>query len=616
MCGIVGIFAYRDSSTPVDIDELRRSRDHMQTRGPDGHGEWLAPDRRIGLAHRRLAIIDLTERATQPMQTSDGRLHVTFNGEIYNHRALRSELEHKGYVFRTTSDTEVLLHLYRDRGVDMLRALRGMYAFGLWDAEARSLLLARDPYGIKPLYYANHAGTLRFASQVKALLAGERLPRGRDTAGHVGFHLWGYVPEPFTTYASIAALPAGCHLIATESGVGQPQHHFSLARTWAEACEPDAAAPRTGNERRARVRTAVRESVAAHLIADVPVSTFLSAGVDSGALAGVMSEAMGRSQTHAITLAFSEFSGQAHDEAPPAAQIAERYGLIHHVRRVDEQEFHDDLPAVLAAMDQPTIDGLNTWFVSKATAELGLKVAVSGLGGDELFGGYPSFRQVPRLARAAAWPARVPYLGRGVRSALPTRMLQALGMHPKLAGAIEYGSSLAGAYWLTRGLFMPWELPALMPEDLVYDGLAKLVPELRLESLLVPKPADPWAQVAVLEAAAYMRNQLLRDTDWASMAHSLEVRVPLVDHVLLQQVAPSLIRAPLGAGKRWLGASPTRALPSAITRRAKTGFTTPIAQWLRRSQLLEGWREQPSLNDPTCPWARRYAYCIAQLVGS
>jgi asparagine synthase (glutamine-hydrolysing) len=624
MCGIVGIYAYGNASAPADPNELIRMRDHMRRRGPDGAGAWSSADQRVALGHRRLAIIDLSERGAQPMQTVDGRLHVTFNGEIYNYRALRAELEHKGYVFQSHSDTEVLLHLYRDRGPEMLRALRGMYAFGLWDAAERSLLLARDPYGIKPLYYSDHGGTLRFASQVKALLAGGQVPREHDTAGLVGFHLWGFVPEPYTRYRAVRALPAGSYLTVKQSGAGEVRSHFSISRQWADACE----APHVNLREQAvqaRIRAALRDSVASHMIADVPVSAFLSGGIDSAALVGLMSE-HAEAQTQAITLSFSEFAGQSADEAPLAAEVAQFYGLSHHVRHVDRDEFQRDLPTFLSAMDQPTIDGLNTWFVSKATAELGLKVAISGLGGDELFGGYPSFQQVPRFARTLAWPARIPGLGRAFRTATAPWLARALEhtarAHPKLAGTLEYGGSVPGAYFLKRGLFMPWELPSILPEDFVRDGLTQLAANsghightghIGIETLLTPTPQRAWAQVAVLETTNYMRNQLLRDTDWASMAHSLEVRVPLVDRVLLETLAPSLAHVRRRTGKLWLARSPVPALPQHIQTRPKTGFTTPIATWLQRAPELDLWRAVPALRAAHCPWARRYAYAIAHI---
>jgi asparagine synthase (glutamine-hydrolysing) len=612
MCGIAGIYAYRESAKPVDPVELRTVRDHMARRGPDGYGEWFSEDRRVGFGHRRLAIIDLSDRAAQPMRSADGRLTITFNGEIYNYAALRDELERKGYIFRTTSDTEVLLQLYRDRGVDMLHALRGMYAFGLWDAEERSLFLARDPYGIKPLYYSDENGTIRFASQVRALLSGGGISRERDPRGQVGFYLWGSVPEPFTTHRAISALPAGSYLLAHQTGVDQPRTHFSIAKCWTDACLV-AGHPPTPAEAQALVGEALRDSVASHMVADVPVSAFLSGGIDSGALAGLMSE-RGTQQTQAVTLSFAEFAGSHDDEVPVAATVANYYGVEHHVRHVDQAEFRRDLPAILAAMDQPTIDGINTWFVSKATSELGLKVAISGLGGDELFGGYTTFQEVPRFVRSMYWPSRVPGLGRALRRASEPLLAHVPGAHPKLAGLAEYGGSFPGAYLLKRGLFMPWELASILPTDVVRTGLAGLAPCNRLEGLLSPLPTSDWAKVATLEASQYMRNQLLRDTDWASMAHSLEVRVPLVDHVLLAKLAPVLVRSARIEGKRWLGVSPRRALPPEVRNRSKTGFVTPIERWLCVSSDLDAWRKIPTLARDGSPWARRFAYAVGKML--
>ena len=419
MCGIAGIYAYHYAANAVDRAELRRIRDHMAARGPDGLGEWYSQDERVGLGHRRLTIIDLSERGAQPMVSADGKLVVTFNGEIYNYRQLRASLEARGCVFRTQTDTEVLLHLYAEKGEAMVNDLRGMFAFGLWDAEKNALLLARDPYGIKPLYYADDGWTLRFASQVKALLAGGKVSRNPEPAGWVGFCLFGSVPEPFTTYQEIRALPAGSTLWVDRVGTRETKQYFSIADTY---CRAEAArSPASDEDLQLAAREALLDSVRHHLVADVPVGAFLSSGIDSGALVGLMRDA-GQQDIQTVTLAFEEFRGRSEDEAPIAAEIAAQYGTRHTTRVVTEQEFRDDLPKILDAMDQPTIDGLNTWFVSKAARELGLKVAISGLGGDELFGGYPSFRDVPLCVRALAIPGRIPGLGNVAR-----RLLTGLG---------------------------------------------------------------------------------------------------------------------------------------------------------------------------------------------
>lgn len=607
MCGVAGIYAYHYAANPVDRLELRRIRDHMTARGPDGFGEWFSSDERVGFGHRRLSIIDLSERGAQPMSSADGKLVITFNGEIYNYRTLRASLESKGRVFRTQTDTEVLLHLYAEKGEAMVDDLRGMFAFALWDVEKSALLLARDPYGIKPLYYADDGWTFRFASQVKALLAGGNVSRTPEPAGLVGFCLFGSVPEPFTTYQEIRSLPAGSTMWVGPIGTSVTKQYFSVADTYCKA--ESAHSAENGQDVQALVREALLDSVRHHLVADVPVGAFLSSGIDSGALVGLMRD-VGRQDIQTVTLAFEEFRGRPEDEAPIAAKIANTYCTRHTTRFVNEREFQEDLPKILEAMDQPSIDGINTWFVSKAARELGLKVAVSGLGGDELFGGYPSFRDIPVWVRALAIAGLIPGLGDLTRHSL-TQLHRWLPFgSPKLAGLLKYGGNYPGAYFLRRGLFMPWELKGIIGVDNARLGLRRLDPLGHIGSRLRPQPATGFGKVAALEASLYMRNQLLRDTDWASMAHSLEVRVPLVDVGLLRNVA-RVTTQPGSSSKRLLANSPSLPLSREVIDRPKTGFTTPIPLWLQRDDRIQNWRKVPAFASNNCSWARRWAFEVA-----
>ncbi len=594
MCGVAGIYAYHYAANPVDGAELARIRDFMARRGPDGAADWCSADGRVGLGHRRLAVIDLSPAAAGPMASADGAVVVSFNGEIYNYRELRAALEGQGARFRTHSDTEVLIELYRRRGTAMFGELRGMYAFVLWDATKQALLLARDPYGIKPLYYADDGWTLRAASQVKALLAGGRVQRDPDPAGIAGFWLWGHVPEPFTLHRAIRQVPAGHYLWADSLGVGAPQPHASIAGVLSEA-------PRAGGDAAAAVRDALLESVRYHLVADVPVGLFLSAGLDSGTLLGLVKEC-GYADVRTITLAFDEFAGTAQDEAPLAEAVAAQYGARHTTRRVSFDEFEADLPRILEAMDQPTIDGINTWFVAKAAHEQGLKVALSGLGGDELFGGYPSFRDIPQWVRWMSLPSRIP--GAGPLLELALRPL-AGRVSPNLPGMVRYGGSYAGAYLLKRGLFLPSELRGRVPEEIWREGLARLDAVGGARRALAPDPVNAHARVTALESQLYLRNQLLRDTDWAAMAHSVEVRVPLVDYALLQRLAP-WIRAGAVAGKAVLAGVPRLPLPDALLGRPKTGFTTPIDRWLQRALRRDA---------APAPWARAWAAHVIDASG-
>lgn len=634
MCGFAAIHAYGPAAAAVDADELLRMRERMSARGPDGEGLWLSGDGRVGLAHRRLAIIDLSESGAQPMASADGRLQIIFNGEIYNYLALRDALSSRGYPFRSHSDTEVLLALYAERGPSMLDALRGMFAFAIWDSRERCLFLARDAYGIKPLYYADDGQVLRVASQVQALRAGGGISATADPAGLAGFYLFGTVPEPFTALQAVRALPAGCWLEVRDGRVGAIRRWFSLAGAWRNALADslgDSGASDDGLRRPGRVTArvtsrrgpaicspeadveamgdALRDAVRHHLVADVPVGAFLSSGIDSGALVGLMAEC-GQAPT-TLTVAFDEFSGTAQDEAPLAAVLAAHYGASHRVLRVTEARFRVDWPSILAAMDQPSIDGVNIWYASAAAREADLKVAVSGLGGDELFGGYPAFQDLPRWTRWLGLPSRIPGLGRVARDL--GRLFFGGRLSPKALSLLEYGGTWPGAWLLRRGLFMPWELPALMGEEQAREGLARLAPLDLIAAAMTPDPGTAFGRVAALEAALYMRHQLLRDADWASMAHGVEMRVPLVDTHLLRRIAPLMLRSGGGdMGKQALARAPRKPLPDAVRQRPKTGFVVPFADWLGRIDGLDVWRSVPFLAQPGCHWSRRLAYALAQ----
>ncbi|MBI5120254.1 MAG: asparagine synthase (glutamine-hydrolyzing) [Rhodospirillales bacterium] len=568
MCGIAGIFGIAPNAPLVDADALARLSDALQKRGPDGHGQWIHPAGKIGLAHRRLAIIDLNPTGAQPMSSADGRLIISFNGEIYNYRELKRELEAKGCHFKSHSDTEVLLHLYAQEGTGMLKRLKGMFAFALWDEARQGLFLSRDGFGIKPLYIARNAHRIAFASSVKALLTLPWIDAKPEPAGHAGFFLWGHVPEPYTLYKSIRALPAGSSLWIEAGGQAQESRWFDPAALMAE-----------GKSCGVGLQEALSESVARHLVADVPVGLFLSAGRDSATVAALACELGESAQIDAITLGFSELAGTPADEAPLAQVLARHLGVRHSVRHITPGEFHDWRGQILMDMDQPSIDGVNSWLVAKAAHELGLKVALSGVGGDEMFAGYDTFTQVPALACRLSWAKDWPGFGRGFRKTLAP--WAGLVTSPKAAGLLEYGGTLAGAYLLKRGLFMPWELPELLGEDMASQGLESLavLPHLERGMSGLSRGRD---RMAALEIGNYMKNQLLRDTDWAGMAHGLEIRTPLVDVALFENLLP------MAANKADMAATPKRALPPEILHREKTGFTVPVANWMGEKNL-RGW---------------------------
>lgn len=559
MCGLNGILRLTDAAPLVDREEVLRTRDAMALRGPDGCGAWFSEDGRIGLGHRRLAILDLSSAGAQPMASGDGRLRIVLNGEIYNFRELRRELEAEGASFRSQSDTEVLLALYARDGAAMLSRLRGMFALAIWDDAAKTLLLARDPLGIKPLYYAADGGTLRFASQVKALERGGGISLETDPAGLAGFLLWGSVPEPWTIRRAVRALPAGTFLLAADGHVPEPEP-FSRFGPAADPLPP---------------AEAVEDSVAAHLVSDVPVAVFLSAGLDSGLIAALARRHLPEPPV-TFTLRFDVLADTPLDEAPLAAEVARMLGTRHVERRVGREDFAALWPEALAAMDQPSIDGFNTFVVSRAAREAGLKVVLSGLGGDEVFGSYPSFVDVPRgarIARGAGWlPGASPAWASLARRLAPDR--------PKVAGLFRHGGSLAGSYFLRRGLFLPEELPAVMGREAAEEGLRRYDPVADAARALNGH-ADGWLAVHVLETALYMRNQLLRDSDWASMASSVELRVPFADARLRSHLAATGFEPARSHGKAAFVRSAAPELPAALFERPKTGFYIPVVQWMQ-----------------------------------
>ncbi len=567
MCGLSAIFAYGTSALPVDAAELARITESMAHRGPDGDGTWMSPDGRIGLGHRRLAILDPSPAGAQPM-AYEGRLVITYNGEIYNFRELRAELEGQGRRFRTNSDTEVLLQLYDRDGEGFAERLRGMYAIALWDEPKQGLLLARDPFGIKPLYVADDGSTIRAASQVKALRAGGRIGAKPDAAGHVGFFLFGYVPEPHTLFADIRAVPAG-----TTEWIGcDGRRHTRRIDPLSEPAHPAA-----------DLRTALRASVQSHLVSDVPVGVFLSAGLDSTTIAALAAESHADT-LQTLTLAFKEFAGSARDEAPLAEKVAAHYGTRQTTRTIEGGAFKAERDRLLQRMDQPTIDGVNTYFVAREASNAGLKVALSGLGGDELFGGYDTFRDVPTLVGGLGWIPGIGALGRAFR--FVAGPLMTVMMPPKYAGLFEYASDYGSAYLLRRGLFMPWELTQVLDPEFSAQGFAALEPLLRLNAT-ADVASDPRAKVQALETAWYMRNQLLRDADWAGMAHGVEIRTPLVDATLFRLVGRG------GFTKRQMAETPAKPLPHEVLNRPKSGFFVPVQEWLgAKERGLRGWARE------------------------
>ncbi len=576
MCGISGLVR-RNGLGPDDVLAVERMTAAQVHRGPDGVGFYRS--RCTVLGHRRLKIIDISEAGRQPMSNEDGSVWVTYNGEIYNHPELRRELQLFGHRFRSLTDTEVILHGYEQWGIDgLLERLRGMFAFGLWD-EDEGLLLARDRLGIKPLYY--HAslsgGVLLFASEVRALLKSGVIANERDPDALIGFLLGGSVPAPRTVVKDVKALLPG-HLLAWRHHGGMSiRRYWDLSQTMSEGTSEISGSV-------AAVRELLADSVSRHLVSDVPLGVFLSGGVDSGAivaLAGRAEVSDRRRQStsgplHTLTVTFDE---EGFSEAQPTRAMAERFGTDHREVRVTHREFVAELSNIFTAMDQPTNDGVNTYFVSKAARQAGLTVVLSGLGGDEVFWGYNHYR---RLGTVSPWLRRCPATVRRAFTRTATAWGTRRGRDSWMRVAfLERAASDRELYLTMRGFFPPKHVMRLM--GIGKTELEQAV-EREFEDLPVFAGSDPTPDgFNYLECKRYLHDQLLRDTDVFGMAHSIEVRVPLLDHPLVEfarAVRPEQKTAN-GINKPLL----VHAVDDLLVDRAgasdKRGFTLPMDRWMK-----------------------------------
>lgn len=582
MCGICGTVGISNRSLAERA--ILRMNSAMIHRGPDEQGELIlpagAPD--VALGMRRLSIIDL-RGGSQPIFNEARDVAIVYNGEIYNFRELREELAGFGHNFRTHSDTEVIVHAYEQWGADCLGRLRGMFAVALLDMRDKpgappKLLLARDRLGIKPLYYAKHNGVFLFASEVRALLAGGIVPRTLSAAAVEAYLLFGSVPEPLTLMEGVYSLPPGQRLILQ---LDQSQREIAPEPYWTPADSLRATVSKTSNtlERAAtELRPVLDDAIERHLIADVELGVFLSSGLDSTAITGLASRK--RAHLRTFTLAFEE---QNFNEASLARETARRYGTRHEEILLRGTEMAERLDEAIGALDQPTMDGINTYFISWAARRVGLKVALSGLGGDEVFGGYSTFAAAPKASRVAALGKRLP---RAFRSATATAVGRAgakqADARRKLSSLWADAEFLPHPYFFTRLLFTPEQALELRGRAWVSDTKASWRRWMEQSSALAQQ-FDAFTAISCLEMRSYMEQTLLRDTDSVSMANSLEVRVPFLDHILVESVLrlPSSAKRRAGVNKALLVECIRDLLPEDVVRQPKRTFTLPWEAWLR-----------------------------------
>jgi asparagine synthase (glutamine-hydrolysing) len=549
----------------------------QQHRGPDDHGvaNCTFQNGEVIFGNTRLAIIDTSHAGHQPMNDPQTGNWITYNGETYNFKDLRHELDHEPWISNT--DTEVVLRAYRQWGSNAFRKLRGMFAFAIWDEEKQTLLLARDPLGIKPVYYYAGQHQFIFASELRALLASGLVPRKLSAVGVNSYLANGSVESPTTIIDGVKQLlPGHClHVKASDAGnIELRDVEFAVSKqTVAEGNRDDAVA---------RLRSELEESVRLHLVSDVPLGVFLSGGMDSSALVALMSR-VGEQQPKTFSVVFDE---AAYTEAPFSRAVAERFNTDHSEIWLNEDRLLQILPGAIAAIDQPTMDGINTYVVSSAVKSKGITVALSGLGGDELFAGYPSFRRALRFAAMRQASKRVLRVAAGVGKFALGGSVQ----RQKLRQLMNSDGGAADVYRISRQLFSSDAVYGMTGRDVSFSNGHKHDP-------------DIVNAISRLEMRGYMTNTLLRDTDAMSMAHSLEVRVPFVDVKIVDYVLSLPGEWKIREDSRpkpLLADALSDLLPREFMGRPKMGFTLPFEKWMQgklRAEIAGVMEDEKQLSD-------------------
>ncbi len=578
MCGICGI-VLKKRILPVPEAEraCRAMAGAMRHRGPDDEGFFSDAPGGVFLGQRRLSILDLSAAGRQPLWNEERSACVLVNGEFYNWAELRAGLVERGHRFVSTSDSEVLVHLFEERGAEAFDALRGMYAAAVYDLARGTLHLARDPLGIKPLHLFESEGLLAFASETRAFRELTGFGGGVNGDALADFLLLGSVPAPRTLERGVRALAPGERVEIREGHTSF--HGAGPIPGWCTGAVGGAAPDFEG------MAECLRDSVRRHLVSDAPIGLFLSGGIDSGMLAGVAAEISG-GPVHTVSVSLE---GHPLDEGGLARQTAEHYGTRHHDVPLTQVEFEGMLEHFLEHLGQPSIDGFNTYVVSRAARAAGLTVALSGVGGDELFAGYGNFARVPRLAGWMRAAAAFGGTGRAV-AAFTAGNLRGGTSGERLADLLRTAPADERGAWLAcRGLFSGSAMErVLRPEHrgLVGAAHARFFAE---TAWVVARRLPAHVAVGGMEFTRYLSNQLLRDTDALSMAHSLEVRTPLVDVEVARRAIP-LLAAPFagdGAPKWPLRQALRAPLPDAVVRRPKQGFVFPWEEWLRGRVLAD-----------------------------
>lgn len=571
MCGINGLIGIAD--TNIAKQKVIAMNRRMQHRGPDDEGVFV--QEKVALGHRRLSIIDLSAAGHQPMQSFDGRYQIVYNGELYNFKELKFELQRvvagsnqQAYIFQTNTDTEVIIAAYIRWGSDCVKRFNGMFAFAIWDTQNKELFIARDRLGIKPLYYFYTNGVFGFSSEIRSLLASDLLPKKIDENGLIDYLRYQTVHAPNTIVKGVKMLMPG-HCIEMKNEALKIKKYWSLTdnisheskgKSYKEVCKD--------------VNVLLSKAVERRLIADVPFAAFLSGGIDSSVIVGLMSKVSSEKvKTFNVSFDESEFS-----EAKYAQLIAKKFNTDHHEIRLTPSDFMKELPNALKAMDHPSGDGPNTYVVSKATKNAGITMALSGLGGDELFAGYDVFKRSLALNKKA-WLNTIPKFIRGVGGNALKKIKPSVASE-KMAELLKQDKiNFNSFYPITRQVLMDEQILSILKSNqVIKNSVAEIIEESHIS-----KHQSQISQVSIAEISTYMQNVLLRDTDQMSMANALEVRVPFIDYTLVEYVLgiPDNYKSTISPKKLLVDAMGDL-LPSEVVNRPKMGFTLPWKHWMKK----------------------------------
>ncbi len=586
MCGISGIYNCSDRN----INEIKIIENIIKLqdrRGPDDKGIWQSTCKKTTFGHNRLSIIDLTDKAKQPLISKDNNLIITFNGEIYNYKEIRNELSKNKVTFKSNSDTEVILESYKYWGIEFIKKLRGMFAFAIWDNIEKKLILARDPFGIKPLYFFKKNNILFFASQLKSILSIDNLSFKKSGRSILDYYLWGNIREPFTLYKNVYSLKGGTVKVF-DSKFNETTYEYANLKEAIIKSKKNYF--KNESELNEKLSYLIEDTVNYHQVSDVPVTFLLSSGIDSNILLAASKKKL-NTNFNAMTLDFSEKLKES-----PLAKISSKMSMIDHiVEKVDDNEITELISNYYKFMDMPTNDGLNNYVVSHFAKKRGSKVLISGIGGDELFSGYPSFKRIPYMRKISKLIPNNKNFQKFLYDNV-YKILSKFNKNTKYAGVFKYSHNTFDAFMLQRCVFTPEEITDLINSKTIDEAISDLEFQ-RQKETNDNDFENEQLKIMYFEIKYYLCSKLLRDSDWASMANSVELRTPFVDWFFFNELLP-ILKSNIKISKRNMLDSFKGQTPPELYGRKKTGFAIPYKQYFKKMSGIKN-----KYTDPIKDWS-------------